>query len=81
MRDVREIVNPDWPTYDNNNDRSYVHVLIFINEDGNIDGTLTLGDPKIPALEKALRNIQVQSPAYPDGEAVPSFIMIQVDAP
>ena len=81
LRKVREIVNADWPVDDGINDRAYVRVMVLINENGDIDGTLTLGDPKIPALEEALRSIQVQSPAYLDGEAVSSFIMIQVDAP
>lgn len=82
---VREAADANWPVADGINIRTpiYGHVLgiVLISENGNLDGVRFTGDLKIPALEEALANIQILSPGYMDGEAVPSFVMFQIDSP
>ena len=56
-----------------------ITLFIYINETGGIDGFSQLGGPKISALEEELKNISVLSPAGYNGEAIPSWIMLQID--
>ena len=76
---LREIANAGWPADVNN--VAVLHIQIFINENAGIDGIKTFLGPNIPALEEELQNIQIQSPAYMDGDAVPSWITLLFDHP
>ena len=74
-----EMANAGWPADVDN--VAILNIQIFINENAGIDGIKTFLGPKIPALEEELQNIQIQSPAYMDGEAVPSWIMLLFEHP
>jgi len=61
--------------------KQQVGVLIFINENGSVDGIRQVSGPRSPALEKELMNLRIQSPAGFGGKAVESWFLLTMDVP
>jgi len=80
---AREIVSEGLQRYDERLKDMVppLRTMVYINENGNIDGIEQFVELQIPGIEKKLMDvIRVQSPAaWFNGDAVPSFFILIID--